>query len=174
MGGIRFSQEQIDAIRLKNQLKRAPSAFGASAEVVIAAREPKKKRAKPRHLEDDLQMAEVEYVEAQYPQYADILIAIPNGGSRIKKKDKKGKWYSPEAVRLKKMGVKPGVLDLLFPLPRRGFHGLWIENKIGRNRLSPAQVRMKARLEGLGYVVVEVRTLDEFINAFTCYIALGA
>ncbi len=58
------------------------------------------------------------------PAYlADYLIAIPNGGYR------KGL----EAARLIGLGVKAGVSDVFLPLPRPGYHGLWIEMKKPRN-----------------------------------------
>lgn len=54
------------------------------------------------------------------PAYlAEYLLAIPNGGYR------KGL----EAARLIGLGVKPGVSDVFMPLPRHGYHGLWIEMK---------------------------------------------
>ena len=49
----------------------------------------------------------------------DYLIAYPNGGKRL---------YT-EAARLHGLGVKKGVVDLLLPLSRLGYHGLWIEMK---------------------------------------------
>lgn len=157
MGGIRFTQEQIDAIRLKNQRARSDG-----ADVILGAREAKKKRAKPRHLEDDLQMLEVKLFEIQYPQYAEDLIAIPNGGKREKKIGRDGKFFCPSAKRMKAMGVKAGVYDLFIPVPRAGYHGLWIENKVGKNGLSDAQEIFGERMRFRGYAVKEVWTLDEF------------
>ena len=54
----------------------------------------------------------------QYPEL-DLLHHIPNGGYRSK----------PEAVRFKRIGVKPGVPDLFLPVARCGYHGLFIEMK---------------------------------------------
>ena len=47
------------------------------------------------------------------------LFAIPNGGSR----------HKLEAKRLKAEGVVPGVPDLCLPVPRLGYHGLYVELK---------------------------------------------
>src|ERR1700733_8739225 len=47
------------------------------------------------------------------------LFHIPNGGSR----------HIAEAGKLKAMGVKPGVPDIMLPIGRNGFKGLWIELK---------------------------------------------
>ncbi len=62
----------------------------------------------------------------QYPHlYPDInfLFAIPNGEFR----------NMATAVRLKAMGVKRGVLDLMLPVPRGPYHGLWVEMKRPKN-----------------------------------------
>lgn len=54
----------------------------------------------------------------QFPEL-DLCFHIANGGLRSK----------PEAVRFKKIGVKPGVPDLFLPVARGGWHGLFIEMK---------------------------------------------
>jgi hypothetical protein len=53
--------------------------------------------------------------------YPDLskLFAIPNGGER----------NIIVAARLKAEGVKSGVSDLMLPVARQGFHGLFIEMK---------------------------------------------
>jgi hypothetical protein len=58
----------------------------------------------------------------QYPEL-DLCFHIPNGGWRSK----------PEAVRFKRIGVKPGVPDLFLPVARGGYHGLFIEMKKRKN-----------------------------------------
>lgn len=52
------------------------------------------------------------------PELLDMF-AIPNGGLRDK----------ITASNLKREGVKPGVPDILLPVARGGFHGLFIEMK---------------------------------------------
>lgn len=50
------------------------------------------------------------------------------------------------------MGVKSGVPDIFLPVPRGGFHGLWIEMKRVRSgRVTPAQKDWVERLNGQGY-----------------------
>ena len=58
-----------------------------------------------------------------------LLHAIPNGGLRTK----------TTAARLKKEGLKPGVPDILLPIARHGWHGLYIELKYGKGRVSESQ-----------------------------------
>lgn len=77
------------------------------------------------------------------------LFAIPNGGKR----------NVIEAKSLKAQGVKAGVPDMFLPLARNGYHGLFIELKVGKNKTSPQQ--------------------DEFIkdvsfNHYKCEVCYGA
>lgn len=57
----------------------------------------------------------------------------PNGGMRIKRTfiSKSGKTYtySPEGVKLKRMGTQSGFPDIFIPLPTKTYHGLFIELK---------------------------------------------
>ena len=57
------------------------------------------------------------------------LFAIPNGGLRNVK----------VAAKLKREGVKAGVWDLLLPIPKGKYHGLFIEMKYGKNKLTDNQ-----------------------------------
>lgn len=70
------------------------------------------------------------------------IFAIPNGGSRNRL----------EAANLKRQGVKAGVPDLFVPVARRGFHGLFIEMKHGRNKTTPAQDDWLNTLNREGYL----------------------
>lgn len=72
---------------------------------------------------------------------ADYLLAIPNGGARDAR----------EGARLKAEGVKPGVSDLLLPLRRHGFGGLWIELKAPRKKPDWRQRAWLDRMAKAGY-----------------------
>ena len=76
---------------------------------------------------------------------------IPNGGSRNKM----------EAANLKRQGVKAGVPDLMFPVPLRGFHGLFIEMKAGKNKTTPNQDAWLDLLTKNGYCVRVCYGFDE-------------
>lgn len=89
-----------------------------------------------------------------YPVYA-----IPNGGRRDPK----------EAAFLKKSGVMAGVPDLCFPAARRGYHGLYIELKVGRNRPTPAQEEWLARLNNAGYCARVCWGSEEAIETIKWY-----
>ena len=57
-----------------------------------------------------------------------------------------------EGRTLKRMGVKKGVLDFHLALPMGEFHGLWLELKVGKGKLSPEQAEFIRRKQSRGYV----------------------
>jgi hypothetical protein len=88
----------------------------------------------------------------------------PNGGKReqvqrIDRATGRPYWFSPEAAKLKEMGVLAGVPDLTFVLPNAQV--AFIELKVGDNQLSPEQEGLRAKLlnRGCGYAVCY--SLDE-------------
>lgn len=80
-----------------------------------------KKRLRPAATEDQEQQALMEVVARNVGRYPELslIFHVPNGGLRT--------WSG--AKKLKALGVKPGVPDLIFPVARGGFNGLAIELK---------------------------------------------
>lgn len=78
--------------------------------------------------------------ETQYPELA-WLHAIPNGGLRNQR----------VAIKLKAEGVKAGVWDVFLPVARGGYHGLYIEMKYGKNKLTPSQREFQEFIDRQGY-----------------------
>lgn len=115
---------------------------GASA----ARLEAKASRSAPRedreHEEQAALISWAEHAAHALPELA-LLFAIPNGGARSKK----------TAGRLKAEGVKPGVPDLLLPVARHGFKGLFVEMKAEGGRVAPEQRQWHAKLRAEGYRV---------------------
>ena len=85
-------------------------------------------------------------------------------------------WFHPAngekrnivtAKRLKRMGVKPGIADLVFVLPFQGCgsHGVvaFMEIKSEKGRLSPKQKEFRDKCARLGWSYKIVRNLDEAI-----------
>lgn len=80
---------------------------------------------------------------SHYPELTD-LYHVPNGGTRNK----------AEAVKLKQMGVKPGVSDLHLPYPRGKYNSLYIEMKYGNNTATYEQTKFLQRMNMAGNLAV--------------------
>lgn len=92
-----------------------------------------------------------------------LLHAIPNGGHR----------HKAVAIRLKAEGVKSGVPDIVWPLPRGRFHGLYLEMKYGKNKPSQNQKWWLGQLEKQGYSTTVCWGFEEAIDAIETYYSLG-
>lgn len=75
-----------------------------------------------------------------YPELA-LLFSVPNGGQR----------HVAVAAKLKSEGVKSGVPDVFLPVARNGKHGLFLEFKTEKGRLSENQKLWLTRLKEQGY-----------------------
>ena len=78
--------------------------------------------------------------ESRYPEL-EMIYHVPNGGSRNR----------IEAANLKRQGGKAGVPDLCLPVPKDGYHGLYIEMKFGKNKTTKDQEEWLKRLSQYGY-----------------------
>lgn len=76
----------------------------------------------------------------RWPELA-MLIHIPNGGHRSK----------ATAGRLKALGVKRGVHDLLLPVPRGVWFGAWCEMKRIGGKPTDEQLEWRALMRAQGY-----------------------
>ena len=112
-------------------------------------------------------------MEMYVPELA-LLFAIPNGAKLPWRKDKRGKRYSPEAKHLIAEGLKAGVLDVCLPIPRNGYHGMWIEMKIGNNKPSDKQRAWIVALLEQGYRVDVHYSADDAIRAICDYLGIEA
>lgn len=116
-----------------------------------------------KHEEEAMQAACVRWYRYQYANYARLLFAIPNGGTR----------NILEASRLKLQGVTAGIPDLMLAIPSgRGgnYHGLFIELKTEKGRLTDNQAAMLQYLSGMGYKTAVIRSITEFIKLITEYL----
>lgn len=102
--------------------------------------------------ESDHQKALITWARLSIGKYPELkyLYAIPNGGKR----------NIMTAARMKAEGVRAGVSDLHLPVPRGGFHGLWIEMKADRGKLSELQAEWLAAMETLGHRAVVAQGWD--------------
>lgn len=81
--------------------------------------------------------------QLKYPELR-WLFAVPNGGYRDKR----------TGQRLKATGVKRGVADTMLPVRRGVWPGLFLELKVGKNKLQTEQNKFKefVRSQGYGFV----------------------
>ena len=118
-----------------------------------------------KDIEHSLQVCCVHWFRLQYPQYATLLFAVPNGGAR----------NAITGARLKDEGVTAGVADLILLLPHREhgvdvWHGLAIEMKTPTGRQSPEQRAWQAAVEAKGYQYAVCRSFDDFTRTVNEYL----
>lgn len=132
----------------------------------------KKRRPTIEHDEQLALFAWASVMESRHPQLK-WLFAIPNGGHRHKR----------VAVKLKAEGVKAGVSDIFLPVPvewsdlydpsaKDQYHGLWIEMKYGKNKLSSIQKEFQRDMEAEGYKVAVCWKFEEARDAIIEYLGL--
>lgn len=100
-----------------------------------------------------------------------LMFAIPNGaflqGDRVRRAKQWGK--------LKRQGAREGVSDVFLPVPRGGYHGLWIELKATRphaSDVSEDQAEWQKEMRGQGYLAVVAYGSKEAADAVTSYYRL--
>lgn len=114
-----------------------------------ASRAQKRKR-KPRHIEESIQVACVKWFRLQYPNL--VIFAVPNGGSR--------NLY--EAKNMKESGTLAGVADLV--IVGNGGRVLFIEMKAGKNKQEDSQVLFQNKVEKLGHKYIICRSKEQFMK----------
>ena len=96
-------------------------------------------------------------------EYCDLLhipiVHIPNEGKRS----------LSYAARMKRMGLRSGFPDLLVPLARGGYHGLFIEMKYGKNKTTKEQKEWLERLSAEGYACAVCYNAAEAIKTIESY-----
>jgi hypothetical protein len=78
------------------------------------------------------------------------MFSIPNG-AKLPYRGKGKRRFSPEAMRLKDEGLKPGVPDVFLSVARQGYHGFYIEMKVGYNKPTEYQNEWLKGLAEQGY-----------------------
>jgi hypothetical protein len=96
----------------------------------------------------------------QYRPLSNLLIAVPNGGSR----------NAREAAILKAEGVTPGVSDLILLVPAGDFHSLCIELKTGKGRQTELQKQWQQDAGRHGNRYVVCRSFEEFKEQINSYL----
>lgn len=95
-----------------------------------------------------------------HPICKDYLFHIPNGGYR----------HIREAVKLKRMGVKAGVSDLFLAYPSGNKHGLFMEIKTEKGRLTQEQMVWLERIRSVGFDTHVTRNVEDAIDKIRSYL----
>lgn len=76
-------------------------------------------------------------------------------------------------IRNRQMGMRKGVPDLVLPIPMRGFHGLYIEMKTEKGRLSAEQKRWADALKTFGYCMEVAHGWEEAKDVLSWYMEVN-
>jgi len=112
--------------------------------------------------EHDEQVAVVEWFRMRFPLLKMALFAIPNGGLR----------HIRVAMTLKKEGVISGVSDLFLMVPRGTFHGLFIEMKTKKGKLSDNQKEFIKIAINMGYEAIVGYGFEDAKNKIEKYMQI--
>ncbi|WP_109514778.1 VRR-NUC domain-containing protein [Pseudomonas ovata] len=122
-------------------------------------------RAKPVDREGLEQAALISEIKLRHPEVARLMFHVPNGGHRVK----------AVAAKLKAQGVRAGVPDLVLPMARGGFFGLYIEFKAAPPNdaaVSDSQHGYIQALNAQGYLAVVCRGHRDAMEALRAYLLL--
>lgn len=96
----------------------------------------------------------------KFPKLEPYLYHVPNGGKY---------HYASTGKAFKRMGVKPGIPDYFLSIPRAGFHGLYMEAKIKRGRLTDDQKMKLEQFRGVGYACCIFRSAEQGLDIIDLY-----
>ncbi|NSX21853.1 VRR-NUC domain-containing protein [Pseudomonas putida] len=124
----------------------------------------KKPRTRPVDREGREQAALMEEIALRYPDVFEMIYHVPNGGHRHKK----------VAEKLKHQGVKAGIPDLVLPMARGGYFGMYIEFKatVDPAPVSPSQQACIRRLNDQGYLAIVCRGHFDAMEQLRAYLLL--
>jgi hypothetical protein len=132
------------------------------------------KNGKPKLTEHAEQCAVIDWRNANMSRVPTLrlLHATPNGAKLPWRRNGNGQRYSPEAIRLKAEGLVSGIPDLCLPVPMPGFHGLYVEMKVGRNKPSEEQEEIIALLREQGHRVEVCYSAEDAIKVICEYLII--
>ena len=122
-------------------------------------RRNKRKRSDVEH---QLQVAEIAWTEMQGMLWPELtaIYAIVNQGDR----------GDMGQIRMTAEGLKRGMPDLHFPVARRGWNSLYVENKTPSGRVAKIQKERMTSLQGHGNLCYVIRAHRDFVTLFTWYL----
>lgn len=126
--------------------------------------------------ESDMQQAAVKAIDlwlVQHYQHLALVLQRKNGSMQVtsplhaNQNAYNGNVRS--GARSVREGVKSGVFDLTLPVPRGGYHGLYIEVKTGKGKLSFNQKAWLEHYKLNGYRAEVCRSVDEIFKTIVEY-----
>lgn len=123
-----------------------------------------KPRKKPTQHEHDQQVSFIKWCNVMSLNYPELklIYSNPAGGFRHKK----------TAGMMKAEGQRAGIPDLTLPVARKGFHGMYLEMKTEKGRLSENQENWCQSLILEGYCVFVAYSLNEAIGYVSEYLGI--
>ncbi len=125
----------------------------------------KRTRAKPVDREGMEQAALMKELTLRLPKVAALIYHVPNGGQR----------HKLVAIKLKEQGVKAGVPDLVLPMARGGYFGLYLEFKATAPNdaaVSASQHAWIHQLNEQGYLAIVCRGHFDAMEQIRAYLKL--
>jgi len=110
--------------------------------------------------ESSIQCNYLKWLNFQHPEIFEVTSSFPNGGVRDPR----------YGARLKREGMKKGFPDLGIFSPRGQYHGMFIEFKNEKGRVSPEQKEILYKLQAKGYLCVICKSIEEAINLTNEYL----
>jgi hypothetical protein len=136
---------------------------------VITAQPKLFKPKKPRQIRVDRegqeQAALLQELKLRMPGVEALIYHVPNGGQR----------HKLVAIKLKGQGVKAGVPDLVLPMARGGYFGLYLEFKAtppNDAAVSASQSTWIRRLSEQGYLAIICRGHFDAMEQIRAYLRL--
>lgn len=120
---------------------------------------PKQKRSQPEHIEQCQVFAWTRPLEHVYPRL-----------KLLRSSFNPGKLSIGMRIKMAKEGAKAGFPDLQLSVARQGYHGLYIEMKVGYNQLSAVQEEMNLALLMEGHQVLVCRSWQEAVTQIFDYL----
>ena len=109
--------------------------------------------------EHNLQRHVFKWLQLQHPKLYAAAYSVPNGAKRSARL----------AAYMKAEGMKPGVPDICIAYPSNGFHGLYIELKIKKNRPTINQMEWLERLNDNGYLAAWLNNFEDVVETINKY-----
>lgn len=110
--------------------------------------------------EDCIQKAIIEWLSYKHPKAREVVIHIANQRAT-----------SPQqGYKLKQMGVRKGVSDLLIPIATGGYHGMFLEVKTIEGTLTKEQKAFIKRMDEEGYFAIAAYGLEHCMREIDAYL----